>query len=166
MKLRFNWPFFVLTLFVPLAGALLAIVLLYPLVDNPYTNQIASPSVTTIGAFALAFSMMLGIMAYVSMPYLVIVKNNTITFHRLRRRLRIDLKNIKKVEVQGRLQGHGTGHNISFITYDDDRIIIFGLSHGITLLLLDFMQAQGVRADFSSAKIGKDVIDKHMRRGY
>ena len=166
-EIKFNYFFFIWTIVLPLGVITLAIPLFWPLIDNPYGNIILSPFWTIVGMYIWGFAFSWAIAAYLAIPWMAVMREDRIIFHRLfRRRLEINLKKVKYAELHGKLEGRRRGNHISFIMKDDERKIAMGLNYEMTKAIIEHLKNMGIDVRPYTGGMTNEEWKAHVRRGY
>ena len=102
IKIKFNHFFFIFAILLPLAMGTLGTIIYWPAIHSHYWEVLMSPTMNIIGGYIVVFVFDWIIVAYMALPWLVVIKNDRIVFHRLfRRKLVIEYSSIKELEVMG-----------------------------------------------------------------
>ena len=167
MKIKINYFFFILTIVLPIGLATITIPIFWWWIDNPYGNIILSPFWTVIGLYVLGFALAGLAVGYPGVPWLAVIREDRITFHRLfRRRLVIDLGRVKYAELHGQLEGRRKGNHISFIMENGERWIAMGLNYEMTKAVLEHLKKKDIEVRRYAGGISDEEWKQHMRRGY
>ena len=170
-KSLFNYFFFVWVLVLPITIATISIPLFWPLIDNPYGNIILSPLWTMVGMYIFGFLFFGGIAAYMALPWLVVIKNDRVVFHRLfRRKLGINLSEVKKVEVISKklpVKDYRWGiGSVSFKMKDGDEWLVSGIGHSIIIAIYEELKQR----EIDWYELNRKLTDKEkinlQKRGY
>ncbi len=167
MKTKINYFFFIWTIVLPLGVGTLATLIWWPAIHSHYWEVIMSPIVNIIGGYILVFAFAWGIAAYMAFPWLAVIREDEIVFHRLfRRRLVIDLGRVKYAELHGQLEGRRKGNHISFILRNGERWIAMGLNYEMTKAVLEHLKKKNIEVRQYAGGMSDEEWKQHMRRGY
>ena len=169
VKIKFSYFFFIITVVLPIGITTISIPIFWWWIDNPYGNIILSPFWTIVGMYIWAFAFCWGIVAYMALPWLAVIREDRITFHRLfRRRLVIAYKDVGRVEF---LCNHmpienyryGLGH-LLFYKKNQERIFVGGVPHSVVIEMRKEMGKYRIEMYISTRNLTKDEI-KDMQEG-
>ena len=173
MKVKLNPFFFIMTVGVPIAVGFIVLPYALFIASTPYYFSFPFGNFwQEYLAVLIIFDIpLIGVMSYMAVPYLVIIKNNKIIICRLRKRLTIDIHKIERMEF---LWGtspppeHAIGLGARAYIKGGDVAIIVGISPAIAKeikLLLDKHNIEWVDTKdrlFSSPEQEK----RFKKRGY
>ncbi len=166
-RYKINYFFFIWTIVLPVAVSTVAIPIFWPWINNLYGNIILSPFWTVVGMYLWGFIFTWGIAAYMALPWLAVIRDDRIVFHRLfRRKLVIDLSKVRYAELHGQLEGRRRGNHISFIMDNGERWIAMGLNYEMTLAVLEHLKKKNIEVRQYAGGISDEEWKWHMRRGY
>ncbi len=163
LKIKFNYFFFIMAFVLPLGVGTIATLIWWPAIHSHYWEVIMSPTTNIIIGYALMFAFMWFIVSYMAMPWLVVIREDRITFHRLfRRKLEIRYEDIEKVEF---LCNHmpienykyGLGH-LLFYRKTQERIFVGGVPHGAVIEMRERLRRVGIEVDVSTRNLTKEEI--------
>ena len=166
---KFNYFFFVLTIGIPAAMTPVSIVLLWPWIFNPY--QLLGPFWGIVVGCGFGTAFVWFAVAYMALPWLAVIREDRITFHRLfRRRLVIPLDKVKNTEVVSKnlpvkeyLWGIGS---VSFKMRDGDEWLVSGISHSIILKIYEILEKKGIKWVELNRKLTEKEKESLQKRGY
>jgi len=173
MKIKFNYFFFIFLFLCPLIGALIALPYGLFIASTPYYFSWPFESfwqeffvLVTIIIFLYSL-----LVAYMALPWLAVIREDRITFHRLfRRRLVIPLDKVKNTEVVSKnlpvkeyLWGIGS---VSFKMRDGDEWLVSGISHSIILKIYEILEKKGIKWVELNRKLTEKEKESLQKRGY
>ncbi len=167
VKIKFNYFFFVISVLVPLAIGTLGTIIYWPAIHSHYWEVLMSPTMNIIGGYIVVFAFSWAILAYLAIPWMAVIRNDRIVFHRLfRRKLEINLKEVKYAELHGKLEGRRRGNHISFIMKDGERKIAMGLNYEMTKAIIEHLKNMGIDVRPYTGGMTNEEWKAHVRRGY
>jgi len=152
MKIKINYFFFIIAVVLPLVITPISIVIFWPLVFNPY--QLLGPFWGIIGAYIVSFILACVAVAYPGIPWLAVIREDMITFHRFfRRKLVIMYKDVKLLEILSKklpveTNKHSIG-NLVFTMVGGNKYVVVAVPHYVSIEL--------------KKKLG-DVVNEYYRK--
>ena len=168
IKIKFNYFFFVWTVVLPLAIGTLGTIIYWPAIHSHYWEMLMSPMMNIIiGGYVVVFAFSWAIAAYLSFSCCAVIKEDIIVFHRLfRRKLEINLRDVKYAELHGKFEGRRRGNHISFIMKDGERKIAMGLNYEMTKAIIEHLKNIGIDVQPYTGGMTDEEWKAHVRRGY
>ncbi len=171
MKVKVNYFFFILTIVAPLTGALLALPYGLFIASTPYYFSWPFGGfwqeffVITI-VMMLLFTLLI---AYMAMPWLVVIKGDRFIFHRLfRRKLVVEIDKIRRIEFMTKrlpVEEHRWYiGNIMFYEKDGGRIFVGDVPHSAYMVMREILNNKGVEVIESQRKITKEENEEINKR--
>ena len=148
-RIKLNYFFFIWTIVMPLTMATVAVIIYWPWLHLRYVLIIAPMWFHITAFYVFGFLFFDGIAAYMALPWLAVMREDRVTFHRLfRRKLEINLNEVKEVEIISKKlpvesNPWGVG-NVIFRKSDREYILVAGTSNSSLKLIKDIAERRGI----------------------
>ena len=154
MKIKFNWPFFLMTIVLPFIGGCGGMILTWNIIISPYPSVIfGSPLLSIISGFVFLYLLTLAIVSYLGIPYMIMIKKDGIHFYRLKKQFKASFKDIERIRVIRRnpIKKYGIGSIDFFFNGEEARAIVF-ISNTIINYIISAMGKSGIAIEERSIK--------------
>ncbi len=153
MKTKFNYIFFIFFLAIPLFAGIVVPIVLWPIAFNTYVSKLYvalgipySELSTFVESILLSMILMTVVLVYVGIPYIIKIKEDRIIFYRmLRKKIKIDIGDIAKMEILRKLPPTSRGSsNLLFHLKNKSKIPIIAIPNSIADKIGDIAKRNGI----------------------
>ncbi len=168
MKTKINYFFFIWTIVLPLGVGTLATLIWWPAIHSHYWEVIMSPTTNIVVGYVLMFALMWVVVVYMAIPWLIVIRDDKIIFHRLfRRKLVIPFRDIKKIEVlTNKVPVRNFPWSIANIIFyrENMKLYVVGVPHYAIIGMYKVFEKQGIIFEESTRKPSKEELEELIIR--